>query len=1369
MRILSLIIVFSLLAYKITFCQVKDYPFSKIDVQDGLSNNQIVTIFKDHQGYLWFGTGAGLNRYDGYTIKAFRHDDANPASLSDNYIERVIEGPENKLYISSPSGGIDIYDPITQQFEEHTLALLQKQGLPKYGLVKIIKAKNEFYFIYRDSGIYKYQPGKAASLLLKSSSQNSEVVDAVLDTSGILWISYLNRLLQKIDLYGKQNSIIGTLQKQTPKDAFGYKLFVDSDNDIWLFAPGYASGLLKLNQRAGTLNRFCRDSGQARLSSNIVNDVIEDNKGMIWIATDQGGMVLLNKKLQQTRFLANSDEERSLSQNTITTLYLDNTGTVWAGTFKKGVCYYQENMLRFPLYRHQPGLPASLPYNDVNCFEEDKTGNIWLGTNGGGLILYNRASNTFNQFLHSGDNTNSISSNVVVTLTTDRQGKLWIGTYQGGLDCFDGRTFTHYRHKEADPASLADDKVYAIKEDNNGDLWIGTLMGGLDRFDRQKNKFYHNTTSQPNSLHSNYISSLCYDKDTNLWIGTAYGINVLRRSTGKYEYFTHENSNLGSNNLNMMQLDHMGNMWVATTNGLSVMQPGKDSFQVFRVIDGLASNTVSCVLEDNNHFLWVSTSGGITRITVEQGKEGIHIKCVNYDELDGLQGREFNGNAAFRTKTGELMFGGANGFNLFNPSNIKANGHIPPVVLTGMQLFNKEAPLPASILSNGELVLSYSENNFSLEFAALSFINARKNKYAYQLAGIDKGWVLTNGRNRLATYTNISPGEYIFRVKASNSDGVWNEEGITIRVIVKPPFWKTGFAYAIYLLVVLAALYMGRRRIINKARARFALAEERREALRLRELDRMKIKFITNLSHEFRTPLALILSPANKLVRTAVGPVQKHMGIMIERNAKRLLHLVNQLLDIRKMEVNELKIHMEEADIARFIRETVASFEDLSEERGISLTYNSDLQELYGLFDKDKVERIMFNLLSNAFKFTPAGGNIDVALNIVEKDDSSVLLELKVIDTGIGIPANMQGKIFDSFFQAELPGNMPVKGTGIGLAITKEFTEMHGGSISVESTLGKGSCFTILLPVTVVTKSVTAALGEEDFDAGANAQQVGDAGEAETTQADGPVYAQMQNGKKIKVLLAEDDEDFRFYLKDNLAPIFNIVEASNGREGWQKALSAHPDLIVSDVNMPVMDGLDFCRKIKGDDRLRHIPIILLTALTDEKDQLAALGAGANDFISKPFNVEILVSRIKNLLQYKGTVAQAFKRRIDIEPTEMEVDETEPDEDFMRQAAVILEKHIANPDFSIENWSREMHLSRTSLYKKIVACTGLTPIGFVRSFRLKRSAQLLESSRYNIAEVAYMVGFNNPKYFARYFKEEFGMLPSVYQAEKRKKQ
>lgn len=1341
--------------------QVKDYPFARLSGQDGLSNNHINVIFKDRQGFVWFGTNSGANRYDGYSFKIFRHDDLDSSSLSDNLVLGIFQGPEEQLYIVTAGGRINIYDPVTGSLLPKTAAWLRARNLPPGNLVRILRNKEDrYYFIYADSGLYRYEPGRGAVHLptvKAGENANIPITDAALDAAGDIWLSYNTGILQRFDAASQTISSRTTInQRAALQGNYGYKLYVGRDDKLWLFAQDNLSGLWQYDPASGALRHFVRDSGNIRLSSNNIGDVVQDGKGQIWVATDKGGLDILDIPNNTVRNLHQSDEDRSLVENTLTTLYIDDLQTLWVGTLKNGVCYYQPNMLRFPLYKRQPGVPESLPYDDVNCFAEDPKGDLWIGTDGGGLIFFDRHANKFKQFRHKAADPNSLVSDAVVSLLMDHRGILWIGTYQGGLDRYDGHKFVHYRHNEADPASLADNRIYSLREDGTDHLWVGTLLGGLDRLDVSTGKFYHNNDSLPHSIHSNYVSALAEDSAGNLWIGTAYGVSMLSRNTGQYTYYTAENSRLSENVVFGLTCDHRGIMWVATRQGLSAMMPGKDSFQSFSTRDGLPANMIASVQEDRDHFLWVSTSAGLSRLTVSNDATTLAIKCLNFDELDGLQGREFNVNAGFRTKDGELLFGGPKGFNLFKPGSIQLNDHIPPVVLTGLQLHNKDAPLPPSVVRDGNLILSHDENNFTLEFAALSYINARNDRYAYRLEGFDKDWITTDGRNRRAAYTNIDPGEYFFHVKASNSDGVWNDKGITLHLVVRPPFWKTTLAYIFYGLALLAILYFARMRIIRRARARFALAEERREAIRIRELDRMKTKFFTNLSHEFRTPLSLILSPVDKLIRTSADPGRKQLALTIERNARRLLHLVNQLLDLRKMEVNELKLNISSGDLAAFIKSTTDSFADLADERGICLDYHADTDQLPALFDKDKLERILFNLLSNALKFTPRGGTIRVEWTVLERDERSALTELKVKDSGIGIPRDLQDKIFESFFQADSPGHLRSQGTGIGLAITREFVEMHGGSIRVDSEPDKGSCFTALLPVSLLpaASAATATPPTKEMDPAVTTPEPTGIPEHPITQ--------------FKILLVEDDDDFRFYLKENLAPLFTVLEAPNGQEGWQKALSAQPDLVVTDVNMPLMDGLELCKKIKGDQRVRNIPVILLTALTAENRQLQALGLGANDYISKPFIVEILISRIRNLLQFKEFVEDNARKQIIAEPAAIEAQPERTAEDFLREAVEVLEKNIADPDFSVDDWSRELGLSRTTLYKKILGATAKTPIGFIRSFRLKRAAQLLEKTQHNVAEVAYMVGFNNPKYFARYFKELYGVLPSIYQAERRKK-
>ncbi len=496
------------------------------------------------------------------------------------------------------------------------------------------------------------------------------------------------------------------LQKQILKTSNDYLLFIDRQDILWIYARGRLLGLYGYDPRSDSLMHFSKESASGRLSSNLINDVIQDDKGLIWVGTDQGGLDLMDKQRWTVRCLLNTGEERGLPQNSITALYKDDFGIIWLGTFKKGIAYYHPDIIRFPLYRHQPGQPNSLPYDDVDRFAEDKKGNLWIGTNGGGLIYFDREKNVFTRYRHDVADPNSLCSDVIVGLCIDHKGDLWIGSYLAGLDRYDGKRFTHYRHNDAVPGSLSDDRVNTIMEDEDQDLWVGTMGGGLDRFDPEKAIFYHNNPSMPHSIYSSYISSLAEDANSDLWIGTTFGIDVLQKNTGKFIHYLDANSKLSINNINDICRDHLGNMWVATRRGLNVLTPGTDTFRLFFVKDGLPDNTILNIQEDDAHQLWVSTPNGISKIVVSGSGGDLRISCSNYDEYDGLQGREFNENASLKTREGELLFGGGNGFNLFKPSDIRPDKQPPPVVITDLQLFNKE--IGAGETWKGRVILQHA-------------------------------------------------------------------------------------------------------------------------------------------------------------------------------------------------------------------------------------------------------------------------------------------------------------------------------------------------------------------------------------------------------------------------------------------------------------------------------------------------------------------------------------------------------------------------------------------------------------------------------------------------------------------------------------
>lgn len=1348
--------------------QTDPVVFNRIDISRGLSNNQVKAIFKDSKSYVWFGTMSGLNRYDGYRFSVFRHSPTDTATLSDNYIVKICEGPEKKIWVETHAG-MDVFDPLTEKVDRNIGGYLKKWGLPALAVTSMVNdKKGHCWFLMGGQAIYRYDAGSGKTALLYAISRNQALITSIcLDAMDDCWMVHANGMLEKINGSTGQPLVTSrTLMEQQHTDALNYSIFADREGELWLFVMAGATGVFHFSPGTGQLQLIDKAAKPWQLNNNIIVGILQAEDGKIWISTDHGGINVIDKTSDHIQYILNvPQDDKSLSENSVSTCYKDNDGVIWIGTYKHGINYYHSNIPRFPLYRNNPASKKSLAFDDINDFAEDAKGNVWIGTNGGGLIYFDRGTNSFVQYQHEASSPNSLSNDVIVSLCVDKRQRVWIGTYFGGLDCFDGKTFTHYRHDPAIPGSLPDDRVFEIMEDSQDNLWVGTFSAGLCRLEPNGKSFYRFKPYAENSVHAFYISELMEDREGNIWVGSSNGIDVLEKKTGKFVYYSTINNNnvpgtISNNNVLSIMQDSRGRVWVGTIDGLNVFNPDTKKFTSFRTENGLPGNTILTILEDAQQRIWVSTYNGLSCVEPSQQPDGsgnISIRCKNYDEKDGLQGVAFNENAALKTRNGDLLFGGPGGFNIFNPATILPDKTVPTIVLTDFQLFNKSVAigdtingrilLPASISRTSEIILHHNEDVFSFEFAALNYRNPEKNKYAYKLSDFNKNWIYSDGRIRKATYTNLDPGDYTFYVKAANSDGVWNENAMQLHIKILPPLWKTPLAYTLYAVLLIAILWFSRWMVLQRAHMRFEIEQQKQEAMRMHELDMLKIRFFTNVSHEFRTPLSLILAPLDKIIRNAEDQLQRKQFQLIHRNARRLLNLVNQLLDFRKMEQQELKLNPVTTDIIKFCRDISYSFTDIAEKKNISFSFHSAVDSLLMPFDPDKLERILFNLLANAFKFTHEAGLVSIQLQMKLEDQRQVLL-IKVRDNGIGIPADKQQKIFERFFQNDTPGSIVNQGSGIGLSITKEFIKLHNGSIGVESEPGAGSCFIVQLPVIEVPQPINrpVAVEEPPFEPEL---------EPETSRPGS------SSTKKPRILLVEDNEDFLFYLKDNLRDHFIISDAINGKQGWQKALGDHPDLVVADISMPEMNGIDLCKKIKQDPRTQHIPVILLTAFTGEQQQLKSLETGASDYMTKPFNFEILLSRVKNILQEQTRLRKTFQKQVDLKPTDITI--LSADDQFIHQVKEAVEKNLGNPDYSVEDMSKALFMSRVTLYKKLTTITGKTPVEFIRSFRLQRAAQLLQKSQLTVAEVAYEVGFNNPKSFSKYFKMEFNVIPSQYAA------
>ncbi len=1364
--------------------QSDQYKFSHLDITNGLADNQVNCVFKDDKGFMWFGTTSGISRYDGYQFRTFKHDAKNPSSLGENHVMSINEGPDNTLWMFTHSG-FSVYNSTTERFSND----IEKQ-LARYKIttsqIKSIKKDDDgdFWFITNNMGLYVYDPKKGTTAFYSTSStskivlHSNSVMDIAQDRRHNHWIVYNDGAVDDVDLSANKTVFrYNAIAKANNYKSLLYNMTIDSKSNLWIYSSAGLVGAYCYNTYNSTLLHFCTDAQTTRLNSNVINSVVESDDNKIWIGTDHGGINIVDPLTYKITYVVNKeDDPKSLSGNSVD-LYKDNAGIIWAGTYKQGLDYYHSGIMQFPLYKHFITDKNSLPFEDVDCFIEDASGNLWIGTNGGGLIYFNRKTNTYTRYKHDTADPNSLSNDVVLRFCIDHEHKLWIGTYFGGLDCFDGKKFVHYRHNDKIPGSISDDRVYTVLEDSKNNLWAGTFTGGLNVFDRKTNSFTHPKFG----LSTPYTSIIYEDRQHNIWIGRDQGVDAIDIKTNRVKHYFNrpgDSNSLVANDVNILTQDSRGLMWIGTKDGLSVLDAQKNRF--LTAADGFSfpSTNISNILEDNEGQMWVSTNNGLASIRLAKEGSKYKFETNNFNELDGLQGRGFNLNAAYKMKSGELIFGGAHGFNLFDPWLVSTTRPKQNLVFTDFQLFNKSVTvgdtikgdviLTKSISETKSITLTHNQNVFAIEFAACDYFNPGKIKYQYTLEGFDKGWITAPSSDRKAIYTNLDGGDYTFKVRTQNANNSGVDGEIVLKIKVLPPFWKTPLAYISYILAAIGLLLYIRHRGIMKLRREFEsqqtemeaerkLAAEREEARRMHQLDLMKIKFFTNVSHEFRTPLSLILSPIDGLIKSTDKPEQHHHLVMIKRNGKRLLNLVNQLLDFRKMEYNELKLCLREGDIIKFIKEVSSSFTDVAHQKHIQYLFESEVCSFVTCFDHDKIERILFNLLSNAFKFTPSGGHVSVMITLADAEPlvpGQKILQIKVIDTGIGIPQGNLEKIFDRFFQDDMPESLLNQGSGIGLSITKEFVKMHGGTIKLESEVDYGSCFIIDIPI-----------GDEN-DGAFVPKQSDDQVLYPVLKNNGTEDIQ-SSAKKPTILLIEDNDDLRFYLKDNLKHNFHIIEAVNGKDGWQKALAQHPKLIVSDISMPEMNGIELCKKIKADNRTAQIPIILLTALTTEADQLAGLDSGANDYIVKPFNFEILLSKIHNILRMQQTFKDTFQKQIEVQARDIIV--VSEDEKFLKNTFEFIEINITNPNFSVEELARNLNLSRVSLYKKLLTLTGKTPVDCIRTVRLKRAVQLLEKSKLSIANVAYEVGFNNAAYFAKVFREEFGMLPSEYIAKMQNKE
>ncbi|OFY55292.1 MAG: hypothetical protein A2X22_02775 [Bacteroidetes bacterium GWF2_49_14] len=1339
-----LVVLFSILSSFEAIAQA-DLHFDIFQQEDGLPNNQVQCIYQDSKGWMWIGTSQGLSRFDGYAFHNILPNPADPASLHGNLIRVIREDRKGNLLVGTENGGLNIYDRNKERFS-HPLDTCKELNYGNFSVNDIKEDASGNLWAGTDFGIIVMDTMGKARLLNPMLNPGSEEFTGSyiriiqFDRKGDLWIGTDNGVF----IYHLAGQFIEQLHLPYTENQNReiWEIYLDSDGDLWIGT--YASGLFTVDPRTMEIKNIALDPAEARTET--VRSISEGLFGEFWIGT-RGGLYKYSKVLGVTGFYRHDEREaHSLSNNSVLSVFQDSKGEIWIGT-RKGLNLLAKRKQVFRNFGTLPGNNHYLNSSIVYQFWIDPDSHIWIGTEDGGINIYDPAKGTYEYITTSMKNGYAISQNCIKSFLDDANGNVWVGTFLGGVDVINlsTRKVTRNRYNPDLPGSLSDNRVWDICSDKHKNIWVVTSRG-LDKYLPQTNSFSH----YPQVNGKEMLLWIDCDSRGNLWMGSSDEIIVFNPDDSSIIRF-HESTQ-------SMLEDSGKRIWIATSDkGIALYQQETGPLKYYNESHGLSNNHALCILEDGENQLWVSTTNGLSRFNPEMEL------FQNFTSMDGLGSNQFCYGAARKMPDGKLLFGTVSGFNLFDPSEIVLEDNDVSLVFTELKIFNKSvrvsdeknAVLRQSISETDELVLNWSQNVFTIEFAALNYVNSENNLYSYKLEGFNKEWT-DPAKYRSATYTNLNPGDYTLRVKRVVYGNPEGGRELKLDLTILPPYWKTLWFLGIIILLILVSIYVLVIFYNNREKIKNQLVNERVNARRLHELDMLKIRFFTNISHEIRTPLSLILGPLEKMLNKKVdeNEIGENLKLM-HRNAINLNKLVNQLLDFRKLQTGNLKMHETESDLVEFIRNIVNSFNDFAIEKQVRLKFVTLKKRLFVSFDPDIIEKVLNNLLSNAFKFTESGESITVNLSLIfdrNEDDFSEggrekqFVEISVKDTGAGIAESSLNKIFNRFFQAGSENHH--SGVGIGLALVKELVTLHKGRIMVTSKPGKGTKFTIHIP------HVTSAVEVPDERDEMDADQSGELPSHLAITDETP-----ENLQSRIMLIIDDNPDVRQFIAGNFNEGFKTLEARNGEEGWELAVKMIPDIIISDIIMPVLDGYELCKRLKNDQRTSHIPVLLLTAMHSKDHELKGLTTGADDYITKPFDLALLHAKVENMLSIRESLREKYTGTMVLEPTHIEL--ASPDELFIKKAIEVIEMNISDSDLDIESFSVKVGVSRMQLYRKLHALTNMTVKEFIRHIRLKRAAQMLVQQKMNVSEVAYEVGFKDLSHFRKCFKQEFGMSATEF--------
>lgn len=1364
----SYFLIISMLTYGLAYGQTMN--FKHYTITEGLSQNTVICIMQDRKGFIWIGTEDGLNRFDGYEFINYKQENGHPKSIRDNRITALLEDIDGKIWIGT-SSGLNIFDRNTETFSLPS----NKEAFNSVEYVtSIVKDDKDDIWIGTFDGLKRYNRSSQSFEVYKlhPDKQPSELNKIYHISEGkdrTLWICGAEEL-KRFDLQSKKYIPLPSSLENHPvlKKSIVRHTSSDSDGNVWIGSVD--NGLFIYDIKKDVLINYRKEEKPNSLLSNIVRTISFINDREVFIGTRDGLSIFDIHEKKFKNYDNDKYNPRSLSHNSVRSVLKDRSGNIWIGTYLGGLNLVSSSE-RFSFISENIGNNPGLSYRVIGALADEQKGGFWAGTEGGGLNFVSQDMSGFKSFNLPGSHFN-IFNNTIKALYSDGD-SLWIGTYNG-LMLMNKRT----NDIRAYPINSTRG-VLAITRTSKG-LWLGTNSRGLLLIDHVgKQTIFRNQPDNPKSISGNNVTALIKDDVGNLWIGTDRGLNYF---DGKaFTQFLHQDNDprsLSSNNILSIYIDRKKRIWLGTKGGgLNLLDAKTNKFYALTEKQGLINNVIHAIQEDENGMLWVSTNKGISKIFFkEQHTPPLspgNFSITNYTHEDGLHSSQFSPNASFRDDKGVLYFGGINGIVYFNPSQIKESDNDPDIVFTDFLIRNKPAnfdddnsPLSQSINETEKITLSYNQAFITIKFAALSFLSPGKTQYAYKLKNFstDDDWNYV-GNQRTATFTNLSAGKYILQVKATNNDGAWGKKIRSIEIIVLPPWWETWWAYLIYTAFALGLLYLFYFYSLRNAKLKNELLYEHLNREKEQELAEQKLNFFTNISHEIKTPLTLILAPLEKLINLNEGNNKVLNQLMlIKRNGDRLMYLIHQLLDFRKFETGNMKLQIAEENIVEICKEIVLVFKPYAQDKHIEIEFQSEESEIFAWIDADKMEKVIYNLLSNALKFTPDYGKIILKIDITEKEQTE-FISIHVIDSGIGIHPDQLEKIFNQFEHYNENDNNRY-GSGIGLSFSRALVELHHGHLLVESTQAKQdsaghTCFTIEIP-----------FGKKHFKSAdfvdANTSTINSVIDLTETQ-DINTLAIHERKKhsilndaendKIIMLIVEDNDDVRQFMADHFEDFFDVRVACNGKEGLKMALDISPDIIISDVMMPEMNGIEFCNHIKTDSRTSHIPLILLTARTPLLYKIEGIETGADDYITKPFNLRFLDARVWNLLEARKRLRDRYKENLTLEPTNIAI--TSPDVKFLEKVMAYIEENLAEPSLNVEEIGKEIGMSRVTLYRKIKALTNQTVVEFIRGVRLKRAAQLLVQKQFNISEIAYIVGFTDVDYFRKCFKEQFGKTPKEY--------